>query len=74
MLRVIESIAMAWWTESLLSNLADRVRIPAEPGILISILALSLSLEYILSYAVSGGGPDIVLTKHSEGTLVYLSI
>ena len=53
-------VAVAWSVESLPSNSVTRVRFLVGTVILISIMGLG-----VLSYAVSGGGPDIVLTTHS---------
>ena len=48
--------------------------IPGVSGILIPLLGLGVSFVCVLSCAVSGGGPDIVLTTHSgRSALVYLS-
>ena len=68
-------IAVTWSVESLPSNTATRVRFSAGSGILIPILGLGVCpLSSVLSYAVSGGGPDIVLAIHSRRpALVYLS-
>ena len=59
--------------ESLPSTPAARVRLLAGSGILIPILGLGVCpLCSVL--AVSGGGPDIVLTTHSgRSALAYLS-
>ena len=61
--------------KSLPSNPATRVRFPAGPGILIHILGLGVCpLSCVLSCAIPGGGPDIVLTTHlGRPVLVYLS-
>ena len=49
-------------------------RFPAGSEILISILGRSVCDFGVLSYVVSGGDPDIVLTTHSgRPALVYLS-
>ena len=66
---------MAWSVEPLPSDTAARVRFPAGSGIVIPNLVLGVCpLSCVLSYAVSDGGPDIVLTTHSgRPTLVYLS-
>ena len=58
--------------ESLPFNPASRVRFSAESGILIYILCVYFVC--VLSYVVSGGGPDIILTTHSgRPALVYLA-
>ena len=73
-MKFAQYVAVAWLVESLLSNPAARVQFPTESGILIPILGLVVSFVCVLSCAVSGGGPDIVLTTHSgRPTLVYLS-
>ena len=69
------SVAVAWSIDSLPANPAARVRFPAGvrnfnfcPGI------GSVSFVCDLSSVVFGGGPDIVLTKHSGSpAIVYLS-
>ena len=65
---------MAWSVDFLPSNPAALIRFPAEvrkfnfyPG------TGCVCVFCVLSCVVSGGNPDIVLTKHSEKpTLVYL--
>ena len=70
-----EFVAVAWSVESLLSNPAARVRFPAGSGILISVLGIGcVSFDCVTSCVIFGGGPDIVLTTHSERpALEYLS-
>ena len=69
------SVAVVWSVESLPSNPARRVQFPAGSGILIYIMGFGVCpLSCVLSCAVSGGGPDIVLTTHSgRPALLYLS-
>ena len=52
---------MAWSVKFLPPNPTARVRFPAGPGIIISILGLDVWL-CVLSCVVSGSGPDILLT------------